>query len=445
MSKKPTKLIKSSRQLACRWLTLVVSDGRSVNDLLARHDLCQQLSSSEQAFAKQILFGSLRYFHQLKAILDQLVEKPLKQKDQDVQVVLIMGIYQLRYLSVPDHAAISETVELTKTIGKSWASGLVNGCLRNYLRQLPAIETKLAKAKTYLYSHPNWLIKQFESDWGERASAILEANNQQAPMCLRVNQQKITRADYLTELAENSIQASAHPLASDAVVLASACDVYQLPGFEQGKVTVQDAAAQLPVELMDLKPGLKVLDGCAAPGGKTTHILQRQPTTQLDSVEMSEKRLPRIRQTLQRLGFDCRLHCADILQHAQWWDGQLFDRILIDVPCSASGVIRRNPDIKLHRLKTDIAALVKLQAEILSSSWQLLKPGGRLVYATCSVFKAENQKQIEAFLAEHSAHLVSLPASLETQLNREASVGYQLFPGELMMDGFYLCALEKPS
>lgn len=433
----------SARRQALDWLNLVLRDGRSVNDILSRA-ISEDMSSSEISFAKQQLFGSLRYYHQIKGILDQLIEKPLKQKDLDIFSILVLGIYQLRFMSVPDHAAISESVELTRLINKPWASGLVNGCLRNYQRQLKALEQRLAKAKTFQFSHPNWIINQIESDWGESASSVLNANNERAPMTLRVNQQKVTRDDYRQMLLEVEMPCQLHPLATDALVLDSACDVYKLPKFEQGWVTVQDAAAQLVVDLIDLQPNMKVLDGCAAPGGKTTHILQREPSTKLTSVELSDKRIQRIEQTLQRLEMSCQLKCADILDHKAWWDGELFDRILIDVPCTASGVIRRNPDIKLHRKKLDLVNIVDLQAEILRETWKLLKPGGKLVYATCSVFKAENENQIQSFMNDHSATLDGFDNELNKQLSEHCQIGYQIFPGEQQMDGFYLCGLQKP-
>lgn len=445
MQEKSANHTKSSRRLAFQWIVSVVNDGRSVNDILSRTATSDGVGAKDISFAKQILFGSLRYFHQIKAILDQLIEKPLKQKDQDVWVILIMGIYQLRYMSVPDHAAISETVELTKRIKKPWASGLINACLRNYLRQVAEIEKKLSKAKTYQTSHPNWIIRQLESDWPEQAEAILTANNQRAPMTIRVNTLKVTREDYLAQLQQLAMSAKAHPLAIDGVVLETPCDVFKLPGFETGYVTVQDAAAQLVVDWLDLKPEQRVLDGCAAPGGKTTHILQRQPSTLLVSVEMSETRIARVEQTLTRLGMQCELKCSDILEQANWWDGELFDRILIDVPCSASGVIRRNPDIKIHRKKTDIAQLVELQSQILRTAWQMLKPGGRLVYATCSVFKMENQTQIENFLLDTDARVVELPESVIQKMKSPSRLGLQIFPGDFQMDGFYLCSLEKPN
>lgn len=434
----------NARLQAHRWLTAVIKDGRSVNELLARESV-SQITIDQPAFAKQLLFGSLRFYHEIKAILDQLLQKPLKQKDTDIWTILLLGIYQLRYLSVPDHAALSECVELTRKIKKPWASGLVNATLRNFQRQQSDIEQKLQKAKTYQYSHPNWIINQLSEDWGEQqAGQILQQNNQQAPMTIRVNSLHCSRNSYQQELLDNDLKSREHPLVTDGLVLEQACDVFQLPNFELGHVTVQDAAAQLAVELLDLKPGQRVLDGCAAPGGKTTHILQREPSVELTSVEMSENRLARIEQTLARFGFSSNLKCADILDLEAWWDGQYFDRILVDVPCSATGVIRRNPDIKIHRKKTDIANLVELQGKILDRMWRLLKPGGRLVYATCSVFKQENELQVRKFMEKNACEIYHLARLESSKLNDCASVGQQIFPGEYQMDGFYLCALVKP-
>ncbi len=446
----------SGRLQALWWLSSVLKDGRSVNELLAAkqpetNNQVKKALGSEVAFAKQLLFGSLRYYHQLKAILDQLIEKPLKQKDQDVYAILILGIYQLRYLSVPDHAALSESVELTRKIKKSWASGLVNGILRNYQREVSVIEDKLSKAKTFQFSHPNWIINQLEIDWQNQYQQILQSNNLRAPMTIRINRQKISLNDYLAKLEEVDLQAVRHPVAPDALILESACDVYKLPGFDIGLVSVQDAAAQLVVDLLDLESAgepLRILDGCAAPGGKTAHILQRCPDVLLTSVEMSANRLQRIEQTLERLQLadnpQLKLKCSDILDTENWWDNVMFDRILIDVPCSASGVIRRNPDIKLHRKKQDLANIVQLQAQILKSAWALLKPGGRLVYATCSIFKDENETQIKQFLENHSAEFVRLPETMSKKMTEHCEIGHQIMPGDLQMDGFYLCGLVKP-
>ncbi len=439
---KPTAKKVSDRLQAVWWLTSVIKDGRSVNELLATPT---DVQSANTAFAKHILFGSLRYFHHIKAILDQLLDKPLKRKDVDIFCILISGIYQLKYLSVPDHAAISESVDLAKEIKKKWASGLINAVLRGYQREQKAIDEKLQKAETYQFSHPNWIINQLKIDWPEHYTKILTANNERAPMTIRVNTSVISRAEYQQRLEDQLIDSKEHPIAEDALVLNEPCDVYALPGFTDGKVTLQDAAAQLVVEILDLSPNMNVLDGCSAPGGKTTHILQREPSTKLTSVEKSTTRLEKIIKALSRFKmdddpFNVNLLNVDFLDYKNWWDGELFDRILIDVPCSASGVIRRNPDIKFHRKKTDIPSLIDIQKKILNAAWQLLKPGGKLVYATCSVFKDENENQIKQFLKGKDATLVDI----QFKDNQTLGFGYQIFPGQLQMDGFYFCALQKP-
>ncbi|MGB0494773.1 MAG: 16S rRNA (cytosine(967)-C(5))-methyltransferase RsmB [Kangiellaceae bacterium] len=436
----------SARLQAIWWLLAVIKDGRSVNELLATSS---NLIPSDVSFAKQLLFGSLRFYHQIKAILDQLLEKQLKLKDMDVYCILIVGIYQLKYLSVPDHAAISESVELTKNIRKKWASGLINAILRSFQRRQAEISEKLDKANTYLYSHPNWIINQLKLDWPEKYQAILIENNERAPMAIRVNSALIDLSGYQQLLHKEAIESSPHAIAKDALVLKKPCDVYQLPGFLDGLVTVQDPAAQLVVDLMDLKPNLRVLDGCAAPGGKTSHILQREPSTVLTSIEMSEKRLEKISEVLERLKmnteqYNIQLINADFLDFKNWWNGELFDRILIDVPCSASGVIRRNPDIKIHRKKTDMMPLVDIQYQILQSAWKMLKPRGRLIYATCSIFKMENENQINRFVDKNNARIIEMPVTIDNALkHNKLSVGYQIFPGDQQMDGFYFCGLEK--
>lgn len=434
--------MNNPRLVAVRWLTQVVKDGVSVNHLMAQKE--DKLDPQDRGLAKQLLFGSLRFYHQLSTVANNLLNKPLKTKDTDVLMILVSGLYQLKYLTIPDHAAISEAVELTRLLNKSWASGIVNGVLRNYQREAKGLEGHLAKSVQFQYSHPGWMVKRIRADWPDDADYILAENNRQAPMTIRVNTLKVDKSDYLTKLNLLNVNTTPHPLAADGLVLENPLDVTLLPGFNDGEVTVQDAAAQLAVELMDLSAGQNVLDGCSAPGGKTTHLIQRQPAIELTAVELSAKRAEKITQTLKRLGMECKLKVADITDSNAWWDGELFDRILLDVPCSASGVIRRNPDIKVHRLATDIEPLLSLQKTILDVCWQLLKPGGRLVYATCSIFKAENEAQITQFLQTHDAKFVAMPESIDSQLSSRASVGYQILPGEAQMDGFYLCGLQKP-
>ncbi|WP_444996226.1 16S rRNA (cytosine(967)-C(5))-methyltransferase RsmB [Aliikangiella sp. IMCC44359] len=433
------------RLQAIRWLSQVVDKGRSVNHLLAEYSTNQEpaLSPQQKALAKQLLFGCLRFYFQLKTLADNLMAKPLKPKDHDVLMSVILGLYQIKYLSTPDHAAISESVELAKKLRKSWATGLINGVLREYQRNHEAIEAKLQKSIQFQTAHPGWIVKKIKQDWSDEANGIVQNNNLQAPMILRVNQLRLTREQYLKQLEVLDLSAKLHPVASDAIILDNAVDVMKLPGFTQGEVTVQDAAAQLAVEMLDLQPGQKVLDGCAAPGGKTTHILQRESSVQLTSVELSPARAEKIRQTLARMQLNSQVMTADITQIERWWDGQLFDRILLDVPCSATGVIRRNPDVKIHRKVTDIQPLVTLQQTILDQCWSLLKPGGILVYATCSVFKVENEQQIQIFQAKHKPTVLQMPEAIHNSLSRRAAVGYQIVPGEFQMDGFYLCGLRK--
>lgn len=445
---KNTRLPKATaRGQALKWLSQVVIDGRSVNEVLALPHFLQPSSEKSQdlAFAKQLLFGSLRYFQRLSTIKDSLLEKPFKAKDQDIGLIIILGLYQITCLATPDHAAISESVELTRQINKSWSSGLVNGVLRRFLRERSAIEEELSKSIQFQFSHPGWMVKRLQQDWPDEYQQILKQNNQQAPMCLRVNTRKNTVSDYRQRLAEAGIEADCHGLAVDALLLKTAVDVAALPGFDEGLVTVQDGAAQLAIELLDLSADMKVLDACAAPGGKTTHLLQREPHIKLVAVEMSANRALKIEQTLKRMNLVCDLVIADVTDLDSWWDGEQFDRILLDVPCSASGVIRRNPDIKIHRKATDLQALLETQKKILACAWQLLKPGGKLVYATCSSFKAENEQQIHHFCAEHQAKVLKLDDTMDSRLSCRASLGYQILPGEREMDGFYFCGLQKPA
>ncbi len=428
------------RFVATQWLAQVTIDGLSVNQLFSQSS---ELSPQQTALAKQLLFGCLRYYHQLQTLLNTLLDKPLKPKDSDIGLIILLGLYQLKYLSTPDHAAISESVELAKLLNKPWAKGLINAVLRGYQRQSEQVELQLAKSLQFQFSHSGWMIKRWRQDWSHAAEDILHNNNLQAPMVIRVNTQQYTRSNYLKVLEKNSIVAFEHPVAPDALVLDKAVDVYQLPGFEEGGVTIQDAAAQLAVEMLDLKAGQTVLDGCAAPGGKTTHILQRESDVKLTAVELSASRAEKIKTTLTRMNMSCEVIQSNILDGERWWNGELFDRILLDVPCTAVGVIRRNPDIKIHRKTTDVEPTRLLQQKILEYCWQLLKPGGKLVYATCSTFKDENQHQIEAFKQKHNCELLTMPENIHQQLSHRASVGYQIFPGELYMDGFYLCGLQK--
>ncbi len=294
---------------------------------------------------------------------------------------------------------------------------------------------------TAAVSHPDWLIKQIEQDWPQQAQQILLENNQQPPMALRVNLARISRDQYLQQLSEQGIEAVAVSFCPSAIILDKPVAVDLLPGFAEGLVSVQDTAAQLAAGLLDVQAGHRVLDVCAAPGGKTAHILEHQPQLkELVAVDVDESRMQRVSDTLQRLKLPATLVVGDAANPQDWWDGQLFDRILLDAPCSALGVIRRHPDIKLLRRAEDIKPLQALQKNILHAVWPLLAPGGIMLYATCSILKQENEQQIDAFLAEHP-DAVELP--IDAAWGFAGSHGRQIMTGESAMDGFYYARLGK--
>lgn len=427
---------QSARATAARVIAEVVQKKHSLNAVLAAS--LPLLPENERSLCQQLCYGVLRWHPQLDAISQQLLTKALKAKDADIAALLLCGLYQLRDLRIPSHAAISETVNATKTLGKQWAKGLVNASLRNYQRQSEDINNKLQQADSAFYAHPDWLIQSFKQDWPDSWQAILNASNQQPPMMLRVNQQKTTRQDYLTQLVETDIPANEISVCPEGILLEKPCDVYQLPGFTEGHVSVQDGAAQQVANLLDLKPGLRILDACAAPGGKTCHILEYAPENEVIALDISANRLLQIEQNTERLQLQATLIASDARDVDNWWDGKLFDRILIDAPCSGTGVIRRHPDIKLLRRQDDIASLAEQQKQLLNTLWPLLKPDGLLVYTTCSALKQENEQQIEHFLQQHPEAQEQPASSAPAQ---QRPFGYQRLPGDDDLDGFYYACL----
>lgn len=438
---KPLRRQQSSdneRVVAAQCLLDVLVHGRSLSTVLP-----ERVNQEAQAKARiqEMVYGVLRWQRRLDAIVQKLLRKPLKKRDRDIYCLLLLGLYQLIYMRTPEHAAVAETVQAVNVLDKAWAKGLVNAVLRNYLRQpsswLAALDRNVAVAS----SHADWLVAQLKQAWPEDYSAILEANNRRPPMSLRVNRSHMTRAAYLQRLDEVGLSAQAHGHVDDALILAEPVDVSRLPGFSNGDVSVQDAAAQLAAPLLDVGPGMRILDACAAPGGKTAHIFEIEPAVAgVWALDHDERRLDRLRENLDRISCTAHVLCGDASQPTQWWDGQLFDRILVDAPCSASGVIRRHPDIKALRRADDIAALQQTQQLILQSLWPLLRPGGKLVYVTCSVLAQENHQQIASFLAEHGdAHEMLIDAAW----GRAMIHGRQILPGEAEMDGFYYACLVK--
>ncbi len=421
------------RAAAAQVIFQVVDKGESLSSALPMAQ--QAVRSRDHALLQEICFGVLRYLPRLESIVGQLMENPLKGKQRVFHHLLLVGVYQISFMRIPDHAAVGETVEATKDLRGPKLRGLINGVLRNYQRRQQELDQQATSHDAGKYGHPGWLLKLLKESYPAQWQEIVEANNSKAPMWLRVNTQHHTRDQYLKLLNAENIDASLHPQAPDALELAAPCDVKTLPGFAEGWVSVQDAAAQLSVEYLQPQAGELILDCCAAPGGKTAHILERTANVDVVAIDSDATRLKRVNDNLARLNLSAKVICGDARYPQEWWQGEQFDRILLDAPCSATGVIRRHPDIKWLRRANDIEALAHLQSEILDAMWQQLKPGGTLVYATCSITPQENTLQIKAFLARTSdAQLIN--SDIENP-------GRQIIPGEEDMDGFYYAVLKK--
>ncbi len=421
------------RASAAQVLFSVVDKGQSLSTALP---LAQSaIKPRDHALLQEMCYGALRYLPRLESIANQLMDKPLKGKQRVFHHLILIGLYQLGYMRIPAHAAVAETVEGTKALKGPKLRGLINAVLRSYQRQQETLDQKAMSHDAGRYTHPSWLLNTLKASYPEQWVDIVEANNQKAPMWLRVNRQHHTREQYQALLDQQGIESHPHHQAQEALLLSKPCDVYALPGFEQGWVSVQDAAAQLAYQYLDPKEGELILDCCAAPGGKTAHILETTPKAQVVAIDCDQQRLERVNDNLTRLQLSAEVIHGDARAPRTWWQGEQFDRILLDAPCSATGVIRRHPDIKWLRRKEDIDALVELQQEILQAMWTMLKPGGRLVYATCSITPAENKEQVKRFLAQtEDAQL------LDTDAN---DPGRQIVPGEDNMDGFYYAVMTK--
>lgn len=416
-----------------------VTEGRSLSDCL-ESTLSNLKDSRDRAFVQAICYGVCRFYSRLDFVLSRLLEKPMKAKDSDVHALILVGLYQLMDMRVAQYAAVDETVNATEKLKKPWARGLVNAVLREYLRRKEQIEAEIPEDEEAQYAHPYWLIDALKEAWPNQWEAILAANNEHPAFALRVNQRHLNRDDYLKKLAEKNISAAPISETQHGIVLEEAVAVDELPGFKKGDISVQDGAAQLAAELMMLEPHQHVLDACAAPGGKLMHILEIEPTANCVAVEKDRNRILSIKDNLARLGFDAKIIHADANDTDTWWDGELFDRILLDAPCSASGVIRRHPDIKLLREDDDIPALAEEQFMLLDALWSLLKPGGILLYATCSIFPEENVEVIKQFLADHAD---AKEEKIVADWGIACEVGRQILPGMHGMDGFYYARLRK--
>jgi 16S rRNA (cytosine967-C5)-methyltransferase len=422
------------RAVAARTISRVLR-GRSLDDAL--EPAARLRLAADAAMVRTLSYGVLRELSALQWLTVQLLDKPLAA-DDDVAALLLVGIHQMRTLRTPAHAAIHETVDAVEILKQPQLHGLVNAVLRRYAREAAALEQRLPKDPAVRHSHPAWLVETLQRDWPRQWEAVLAANNVQGPLTLRVNRRRLSRDEYLKRLAEMNIAAEAHPHAADAVTLAAPRPVERIPGFSSGQVSVQDASAQLAVELLDLKPGQRVLDACAAPGGKTAHLLERADV-QVTALDVDGTRLIRVDENLRRLKLQATVLAGDAGEPARWHDRKPYERILVDAPCSGTGVIRRHPDIKWLRRPTDIPALQQTQLRLLKALWPLLKPGGRLVYATCSVLRDEGDEIASRFrlLGED---LRVLPIAADW--GEKTEYGRRLAPGGAH-DGFYYALFEK--
>jgi 16S rRNA (cytosine967-C5)-methyltransferase len=428
------------RAAAARAIQAVRFDGVSLKTALPRA-LEGVEDARDRALCEAICFEAARWSLRYERLLDTLMQRPLPPSARSIHALLLAGLAQLDAMRLADYAAISSTAEAARVLNQPRHVGLVNAVLRRFAREREALDAALGDDDAVRYSHPAWLSKALRKDWGPQGDAVLDANNHAAPMWLRVNLAKVGRDAYRGQLEDVGIDARDSPLADSALPIDHGMDPTRLPGWDAGLVSVQDLSAQLTAHAVDAGDGMRVLDACAAPGGKTAHLLERTPgLRQLVALDVDAFRLQRVRENLQRLGLQAVALQDDAANPKAWWDGQPFDRILLDAPCSGTGVIRRQPDIKLHRRASDVQGAVKLQWKLLDAAWPLLAAGGRLVYATCSVLKDENERQIDAFLARtHDAVAVALPE----RFGRASGAGRQRLPGDDDGDGFFHAALEK--
>ncbi|PID62913.1 MAG: 16S rRNA (cytosine(967)-C(5))-methyltransferase [Gammaproteobacteria bacterium] len=416
----------------------VIVGRRSLSAVLAEQ-LATVSNPPDKGLVQEIVFGTLRHYPSLRLTLKPFLRKAIPEKNRPLEILLCSALYQLLVLKLPSYAVINESVEATKGIDFEWATGFVNGVLRAVVR-----DENLTLKRDKHCDHPAWLAKAICAAYPDHAEGIFEHNHHPARVMLRVRPQYGSRDDYLDKLQALAIQAEAHPDNKEAIVLTAPTAVAKLPDFAAGHISVQDANAQLAANLLGVKAGMRVLDACAAPGGKTAHLFDKAPDIELTAVDNVPSRIETLNATLQRLAVSANVVTADIQDTQQWHDGQSFERILLDAPCSATGVIRKHPDILFHRREDDVAAVVALQADILDSCWALLKAGGRLLYATCSILPDENQRQIEAFL-DRTPDAALRPLGHNRAVNVNGCEGSLQFLPDANGDGFFYALLEKVS
>ena len=431
------------RAAAARLVSQVIDRGRSLDDLLAG----EADEGSARGLKRSLCYGTLRWHFRLVEVLRRLCERPLEKMAPELRALLEVGLFQLMSGEVAPHAAVAETVGATRVLGHDRASGFVNAVLRRFQREQQAVLAVVDGDLAVRTAHPSWFVEMLRRDRPASFESILDAGNRHPPMWLRVNRMRTDPATCAAELEAAGRRVIRHAYAADALLIDPPTDVHSLPGFAEGLVSVQDAAAQLAVDVLGPRPGERVLDACAAPGGKTCHLLERVGgRADVTALDVSEARLGRVRENLERLGLEARVMAGDIARPQAWWDGRPFDRILLDVPCSATGVIRRHPDIKVLRRARDIPALAYRQADMLAAAWGLLRPGGTLLYTSCSVLRAEDECVIEGFLAS-AGDAADLTAGRTGGWPDRAAAGPGRFvqSGEADMDGFYYACLGKAS
>jgi len=416
----------------------IIDGGKSLDAALAKILESHSYDAKDRAFIQELVYGVCRWYGALDKTASTLLRSPIRKKDRVVHFVLLTGLYQLQYLQTADHAAVAETVNACSQIKKPWAKNLINGCLRTHLRNAQNVD----KDEASQLSLPNWILLELENAWPNYIDRITSAINQRPPLCLRINRRQTTRDNYLEKLRSADLGAEPDEHSADGIILNQAVPVVALPDFFQGIVSVQDTAAQLVCDFIQAEQKMSVLDACAAPGGKTAHILERADN-QLDmtALDVSETRCDQLKETLARLGLNANVFCADASQSPTWSVTKAgYDRILIDAPCSGIGVIRRHPDIKHHRTRADIKSLAELQYQILQNLWPLLRPGGLLLYVTCSILPQENEHQIGQFVDNQNDAMlkkINHPNALPLQY------GVQTLPGVHDMDGFYYSLITK--
>ena len=431
-----TKQVQNPRVAALRALSEVLDSNRSLAESEA---LSLLRDSRDNAFARHLVYGVLRWLSALEWLAAELLEKPLKKRERDVQRLVLLGLQQLWHDQTASHAAVNETAECARLLGKPWAVGLVNAVLRRFQREKEQLLQGLEQTEQFV-AHPRWLLKEIQADWPGHWRTITDANNQQAPLWLRINRQRADEPGLRENLATAGFEVYDHPYAIDAISISPAVAVGKIPGFERGWLSVQDPAAQLARDLLQPQTGERILDACGAPGGKSAHLLESCPGIELIVLDRQEQRLEKVHQTLDRLGLTAKTQLADAASADEWWNGEKFNKILLDAPCSASGVIRRHPEIKWLRSSDQVNTAVQAQRRLLNALWPWLENDGLLVYSTCSILKRENSLQIQRFLQQHSDATVEIPA---VEWGLVESTGRQIMPGEAQMDGFFYAVLRK--